>query len=135
MFTNDFICILYLTLMYAPKQSFGSTVFWQAIMSTAVIAVNISYGFPFFCRLMWTRNTMPKGPFSLGKASIPVNIISLAWICLFAVILCFPSVSPVSPVAMNYASLMIGAVLLFAMFFWLVSGRHFYKGPTQNVDN
>ncbi|CAO3673113.1 unnamed protein product [Umbelopsis vinacea] len=115
--------------------SFGSTVFWQAIMSTAVIAVNISYGLPFFCRLMWTRNTMPKGPFSLGKASIPVNIISLAWICLFAVILCFPSVSPVNPVTMNYASLMIGAVLLFAMFFWLVSGRHFYKGPMQNVDN
>ncbi|KAG2180557.1 hypothetical protein INT44_003561 [Umbelopsis vinacea] len=115
--------------------SFGSTVFWQAIMSTAVIAVNISYGLPFFCRLVFSRNTMEKGPFNLGKWSLPINAVSLIWISFFAVILCFPAVSPVSPVSMNYASLMIGAVLLFALFFWIVSGRHFYKGPMQNADN
>ncbi|KAH8554093.1 amino acid/polyamine transporter I [Umbelopsis sp. PMI_123] len=123
------ICVLII------MPSFGSTVFWQAIMSTAVIAVNISYGLPFFCRLMFTRNTMQKGPFSLGKYSIPINIISLIWISFFAVILCFPSGFPVFAVSMNYASLMVGAVLLFALFFWIVSGRHFYKGPMQNADN
>lgn len=104
-------------------------------MSTAVIAVNISYGLPFFCRLVFTRNSMEKGPFNLGKWSLPINVISLIWISFFAVILCFPAVSPVSPVSMNYASLMIGAVLLFALFFWIVSGRRFYKGPMQNADN
>lgn len=84
---------------------------------------------------MFTRNTPLDGPFRLGKFSIPLNIISLAWITFFAVILCFPSVSPVDAQTMNYASLMIGAVLLFALFFWFVSGRHFYKGPMQNADS
>lgn len=107
--------------------------FWQAIMSTAVIAINVAYGLPFLCRLIWTRNTMPKGPFSLGRASIPVNIIALIWIAFFAIILCFPGVSPVDAVSMNYASLMIGAVVLFALVFWTINGRYHYRGPLQNV--
>ncbi|CAM0142046.1 unnamed protein product [Umbelopsis sp. WA50703] len=115
--------------------SFATPVFWQAILSAAVIAVNISYGLPFLCRLLFTRNIPLDGPFRLGKFSIPLNVISLAWITFFSVILCFPSVSPVGPQTMNYASLMIGGVLIFALFFWFVSGRHFYKGPLQNADH
>ncbi|KAG1171685.1 hypothetical protein G6F70_006816 [Rhizopus microsporus] len=68
------ICILIIL------PSFASTIYWQAIMSTAVISVNISYGLPLLCRLIWTRNKMPKGPFSLGKFGLPLNAISVAWI-------------------------------------------------------
>jgi amino acid transporter len=102
-------------------------------MSSAVIAINVAYGLPFFCRIVWTRNVPLNGPFSLGKASIPVNLIALVWIAFFAVILCFPSLSPVDAASMNYASLMIGAVVVFALGFWFVNGRYHYKGPLQNV--
>jgi hypothetical protein len=30
---------------------------------------------------------------------------------------------------MNYASLMLGGVLIFAVIYYLVYGRHLYKGP------
>ncbi|KAI8394207.1 amino acid/polyamine transporter I [Radiomyces spectabilis] len=112
---------------------FGTMIYWEAIMSTAVICVNISYGLPLMCRIIWAGKDMPKGPFNLGKFSLPLNYISVAWICFFGVILCIPSVSPVDAVTMNWASLMIGAVVIFAMCFWFVSGRKFYKGPMQTA--
>jgi hypothetical protein len=31
---------------------------------------------------------------------------------------------------MNYASLMLGAVLIFAMIYYLIYGRRHYKGPS-----
>ena len=31
---------------------------------------------------------------------------------------------------MNYASLMLGAVLIFALLYYLVYGRRFYNGPS-----
>ncbi|ORZ14661.1 amino acid/polyamine transporter I [Absidia repens] len=113
--------------------AFGSQVYWTAIMSTAVICVNMSYGLPLFCRLIWKRNLKLDGPFKLGKFSLPINYIAVIWIIFFSVILCIPQHTPVTPENMNWASLMIGAVVLFSLFFWIVRGRKFYKGPMQNI--
>lgn len=76
---------------------------------------------------------MPKGPFDLGRFSLPLNIISVIWVCFFSVILCMPSISPVAPDTMNWASLMIGAVMIFSLFFWFISGRKNYKGTHDNT--
>lgn len=103
-------------------------------MSTAVIAINVSYGIPFLCRLIWVRNDMPKGPFNLGKFSIPLNIISVVWICFFSVILCVPSVSPVSPETMNWASVMLTAVIAFSLIFWFISGRKNHRGSLDTAE-
>ena len=97
-------------------------------MSTAVISANAGYGIPLLCRIIWVRNDMPKGPFHLGKYGVPLNIVSVIWIAFFSIILCIPTVNPVTPETMNYSSLMIGGVLIFSMFFWFISGRHNYKG-------
>ncbi|KAI8145229.1 amino acid/polyamine transporter I [Fennellomyces sp. T-0311] len=113
--------------------SLASEVYWSAIMSTAVICINISYGLPYVCRLIWKRHDMTKGPFSLGRWSIPINIIAVAWIAFFGVILCIPSVNPVSPETMNWSCLMIGAILIFSLTFWFLGGRKNYKGPMQTL--
>ncbi|CAO3626413.1 unnamed protein product [Cunninghamella echinulata] len=113
--------------------TFGSQIYWQAILATAVICVNVSYGLPLFCRIIWRRNIKFDGPFKLGKASLPLNIISVLWIMFFSVILCIPTRYPVTTVNMNWSSLMIGAVVIFSYFFWSISGRKFYKGPMQNI--
>ncbi|GAA5813685.1 hypothetical protein MFLAVUS_007171 [Mucor flavus] len=114
--------------------TFGSAIYWQAIMSAAIISTNIAYGVPFFCRLIWVRNDMPRGPFSLGRFGLVVNFISVVWIIFFSVILCIPSVSPVTPETMNWASAMIGGVMLFALFFWFISGRKNYEGKINNIE-
>ncbi|KAI9008443.1 amino acid/polyamine transporter I [Phycomyces nitens] len=121
------ICIV------AIMPSFGSPVYWQAIMSTAVICVNVSYGLPFVCRLIWKRNTMRKGPFSLGRFSVPLNVISIVWIIFFAVILCLPQKYPVTAETMNWSCVMISAVVIFATVFWFAVGHKTYKGPMQNI--
>lgn len=113
--------------------SFGSAVYWQAIMSAAVISINVSYALPLLCRLIWVRNDMPKGPFSLGKFGLPLNVISVIWACFFGVILCIPSFHPVEPETMNWASVMIGGVMIFSVFFWFISGRKTYKGIHETV--
>lgn len=35
---------------------------------------------------------------------------------------------------MNYASLMLGGVFLFAVIYYLVYGRRFYKGPVVETE-
>ena len=102
-------------------------------MSTAVICVNIAYGLPYVCRLIWKRDEVHSGPFNLGRYSLLINSIAVAWIAFFGVILCIPSVSPVDPVTMNWASLMIGSILIFSLAFWFISGRKNYKGPMQTL--
>ncbi|KAG2199321.1 hypothetical protein INT47_012955 [Mucor saturninus] len=114
--------------------TFGSIIYWHAIMSAAVIAINVSYGMPFLCRLIWVRNDMPKGPFNLGKFGIPLNIISVVWIIFFSVVLCIPSVSPVSPESMNWSSIMLGGVMIFSLIFWFVSGRKNHRGFLDDAD-
>ncbi len=41
----------------------------------------------------------------------------------------FPTVRPVTALNMNYAVGFLAAVLLAAMVYWYVNGRHFYTGP------
>ncbi|KAI7850006.1 amino acid/polyamine transporter I [Circinella umbellata] len=113
--------------------SFATPVYFSAIMSTAVVSINATYGLPFVCRLIWKRHDMPKGRFNLGRFSLPINIISVAWILFFSVILCIPSVNPVDAVTMNWASLMIGAIVIFSLAFWFLGGRKTYKGPMQTL--
>ncbi|KAK4514235.1 uncharacterized protein ATC70_001824 [Mucor velutinosus] len=131
--TNALILQLAISIILIMP-SFGSEVYWQAIMSAAVISINVSYGLPLLCRLIWVRRDMPKGPFSLGKLSIPLNIISCIWVGFFGVILCIPSVSPVTPETMNWASVMICGIMGFSVIFWFVSGRKSYKGPIETAD-
>ncbi|KAL1934990.1 hypothetical protein VTP01DRAFT_4130 [Rhizomucor pusillus] len=114
--------------------SFASEVYWSAIMSTAVICINVAYGLPNFCRLIWTRRNMQKGPFNLGRYSVPINIFAVVWIAFFTVILCIPAVFPVAPETMNWTCLMIGVVLIFSLGFWFVQGRHSYVGPIQTLE-
>ncbi|KAI9314156.1 amino acid permease-domain-containing protein [Dichotomocladium elegans] len=113
--------------------SLASQVYWSAIMSTAVICVNVAYGLPFVCRLIFMRGEFSRGPFHLGRWSFLVNVIAVSWIAFFGVILCFPNVSPVDAETMNWASVMIGAVLTFSLTFWFLGGRKNYKGPMQTL--
>ncbi|KAI9266396.1 amino acid/polyamine transporter I [Helicostylum pulchrum] len=114
--------------------NFASAIYWQAIMSTAIISCNICYGMPFLCRLIWVRNDMPKGPFSLGRFGLILNFISVVWVSFFSVILCIPSVFPVTPETMNWASVMIGGVLMFTLLFWFISGRKNYEGKIHSTE-
>ncbi|KAI8149992.1 amino acid/polyamine transporter I [Fennellomyces sp. T-0311] len=126
---NCLVCIIFML------PSLGSEAYWGAMMSTTVICMNTAYLIPFACRLIWHRNDMPKGPFNLGKFSVPITILAVLWIIFFGIILCIPTINPVSPETMNWASLMIGGIIILALFFWVIGGRNYYKGPMHTAED
>ncbi|KAI9302965.1 amino acid/polyamine transporter I [Cunninghamella echinulata] len=123
------VLLLMLIMVLTILPVFGTFIYWQAILSTSIIGNNVAYGLPYFCRLVWSRHDMPKGPFDLGKWSIPLNAIAVLWLCFFTVILCLPTTLPVNGEVMNYSSLMISVLFIFSISFWFYKGRRTYNGP------
>ncbi|ORX47249.1 hypothetical protein DM01DRAFT_1385992 [Hesseltinella vesiculosa] len=108
---------------------FGTMVYWRAILSTTIISYNCAYGMPLLTRLLFVRNKMPLGPYNMGRWGVVVNAIALLWIIFLAVVLCFPSTVPTDGTTFNYSCVMLGAVIIFTVVYWIISGRHKYKGP------
>ena len=82
-----------------------------------------------------TRQDIPIrwGPFSLGRAGIPVNVIAIAY-SIIGIFFSFwpPGVKPTAT-TMNWSVAVYGGVLLFSLVFWAVHGRKVYTGPIIEV--
>ncbi|CAF1035908.1 unnamed protein product [Adineta steineri] len=111
----------------------GNTTAYVAITSLSTISLYISYILPIICKLLYP-NTFLRGPFHLGRFSIFINIIAVLWVCLIVILFVLPPVYPVTAVTMNYASVGIGCVLIFAGFAYFVSAKYWFRGPVTNVN-
>ncbi|KAJ1566443.1 hypothetical protein HK405_009787 [Cladochytrium tenue] len=110
----------------------GNTTAFTAITSITTIGLYISYALPIACRLIWADRFHP-GPFSLGRFSKPIGAIAVLWVSLITVLFVLPTVAPLTPVNMNYAVVMVGAVFVGAGFAWVVSARKWFHGPVINL--
>ncbi|RUS18509.1 amino acid permease-domain-containing protein [Endogone sp. FLAS-F59071] len=124
----DAIVVMILGLPYL-----GSSIAFNAILSVSTIGLYISYALPILCRLIWSLHTMEKGPFDLGRWSIPLNIIAVLWVAFITVLFILPTILPVNALDMNYAIVAIGAVFFGAVGSWIFSARSWFKGPTRNA--
>lgn len=77
---------------------------------------------PIFLRLVNYRQ-FKRGPFHLGRWSLPISAIASLWICFITVVFMLPQVNPVTSQTLNYAPVATGAVLLYAVVTWLLSAR------------
>ncbi|KAG7431995.1 putative amino-acid permease [Fusarium oxysporum f. sp. raphani] len=115
----------------------GSTTAFNAILSLAVVGLQISYLVPILL-LIWRRFKTPEslawGPFRLGKAGLFVNIIATLYLVFTSVFSLFPPYQPVTPQNMNYASLVLGATLIFGLVYWLLFARKTYAGALNEMD-
>lgn len=61
----------------------------------------------------------------------------MAWLLLIYPALCFPAVkgSDLNDLTMNYTCLIYGGTMLFALIYYAVSGRKWFKGPRVNVEH
>lgn len=75
------------------------------------------------------------GPFHLGPLSVPINIIAVIWVSFIVVLFVLPPVNPVTASTMNYASVGVGAVIIFAGLGYALSARHWFRGPVTNLDS
>ncbi|MGH3715292.1 MAG: amino acid permease [Micromonosporaceae bacterium] len=105
-----------------------NTTAYAAVTSIAVIGLYIAYVMPTMLRLAQGEN-FKRGPWHLGRWSRPIGIVAVAWVAFITVLFMLPQVSPVDATTFNYTPVAVLVVLGFAGIWWLVSARHWFKGP------
>jgi len=113
--------ILWLPYLYNPNA-------YAAVISIAVIGLYIAYGIPIFLRLR-AGNRFQPGPWSLGRWSRPIGIVAVTWVSLISILFVLPVVFPVTLANLNYTIVAVAAVGVGTAIWWLVSARHWFKGP------
>ncbi|KAK5134388.1 hypothetical protein LTR08_006568 [Meristemomyces frigidus] len=113
----------------------GSTAALNAINSLGGVAILSSYFITIGC-LVWRRlygAPLPPRRWSLGRYGLGINIAALLFLIPIWFFAFWPLATPVTAGNMNWSSMMFGAVLLFAMIYYIFKGRHEYSGPVTQV--
>ncbi|KAI8466411.1 MAG: amino acid/polyamine transporter I [Monoraphidium minutum] len=108
---------------------------FAAITSIGVIGLYISYLVPLVLRVTVYRKRFVPGPFYLGPASLPVNVIALAWACLAIVLFALPQVYPTTWASLNYAPIAVLVTLVLSAVWWAVDARKWFRGPKFGYDH
>ncbi|KAF5000692.1 hypothetical protein FDECE_11155 [Fusarium decemcellulare] len=89
----------------------GNATAYYGISSATTVSLIISYAFPIFINVVWGFKycNLQRGGSTLGRWHRPIAIAALCWSTYLIIFLCFPTLYPVTPANMNYASLVIGA--------------------------
>lgn len=104
---------------------FANTVL-EAILSTATIALTISYGLPIAALMIAGRDKLPPGGFRLGRLGPLFNWVSVIYCAITTVFFFFPGAPNPAPADMNYAIAVFAIVLVVSISFWFVKGRRAY---------
>jgi amino acid transporter len=105
---------------------------YSAVISLCIISLHVAYGLLLLCKL-FSPNQFFHGPFHLGRYSKYLNTIALIWISLIVILFVLPSEYPVTPINMNYASIAFGTVFIVTSLGYILSARHWFKGPRTNI--
>jgi choline transport protein len=114
----------------------GSTAAFNSVVSIQISSLFTSYFISISCILIKRIKGEPLPPsrWSMGRLAIPMNILALMYILFVFVMTLFPTALPVSPVNMNWAILIWGTVVLFAIGSYFVHGHKTYQGPVVMVN-
>lgn len=114
----------------------ASSTAFNAILSLGVIGLYVSYLLPVIL-IFYQRLTNPQsltyGPFRLGKWGLTANAVSIVYTIYTSIFLLFPPYQPVTAVNMNYASAVLGGVLILSITYWFWHGRKNYNGPIIEI--
>lgn len=121
---NSLLCCFVLAIILGSIQM-GSTTALNAILGGTNICYALSY-MTAISSLLWRgRSCLPKDRyFSLGKVGPFINVVAIVWSIFVVVWLCFPLYLPVTAESMNYASAILGAVVILATINWFVYSKH-----------
>jgi amino acid transporter len=107
----------------------GSSAAFNAFTGVATICLSASYALPIFILLLRGRYLLDNAPFHLGKFGYVINIITILWILLAIVLFMMPTVIPVTPSTMNYASVLFVFFAGVSVLWYAVAGRKHFTGP------
>ncbi|KZV37934.1 hypothetical protein F511_17706 [Dorcoceras hygrometricum] len=113
--------------------SLGSLVAFQAMVSIATIGLYIAYALPIFFRVTLARKSFVCGPFNLGRYGNVVGWIAVLWVTTISVLFSLPVAYPITTETLNYTPVAVGGLLILTVSSWIISGRHWFKGPVTNL--
>ncbi|GAA5832508.1 hypothetical protein JCM11251_001352 [Rhodosporidiobolus azoricus] len=114
---------------------FGSSSSFNAILSSSVVMLNMSYCVPIALLLVRGRHLLrpesfPSPTWTLGPILGPLaNIVALCFTALTTVFFVFPPELPATGTSMNYAVAVFGIVIIMASGTWIFQGRKEFSGP------
>lgn len=113
----------------------GSSVALLNIASLSTAAILASYIVSISCIALKRIRGEPLLPskFSLGRAGLPLNILSIIFLIFVFIFSFFPMGPKPTPAGMNWSILMFGVTVLFSWVYYYFKGRHVYKGPVAYV--
>ncbi|KAL9117427.1 MAG: hypothetical protein Q9187_006036 [Circinaria calcarea] len=116
---------------------FGGTVAIGAIFSIGAVAAFVAFAIPIFIRVFFVGDRFRPGPWNLGRFSIPIGVIACAFVLVMMPVLCLPSLTGANldPSTMNWTCLVYGTPMLCAVVWWVLSARHWFKGPKVNIEH
>ncbi|KAL7418652.1 polyamine transporter tpo5 [Cryptotrichosporon argae] len=107
----------------------GSTIAFNAIISSCAVSCLLAYGMPMLCRVFWPNVLDGQyGPFRLGRFGWSVNLAALVFIILMSMLFIMPASYPVTAENMNYAIVAVGGVVLGVTLQWFFWGKKVYHG-------
>jgi amino acid transporter len=114
----------------------GSDTAFNAIISLNVAALMSTYAVSISCVLyasIWHPGRLPEKRWSLGRFSVPVNMIGLCYV-IFALFWSFWPPSPgFDPSEFNWSVVIFGGVLIISLVMYSMHGRYHYSGPVEYV--
>jgi amino acid transporter len=105
---------------------------YVAVTSVATIGLYLAYGLPILLRLF--AKDFQRGPWHLGAWSKPIGWIAVIWILLISILFMLPAANPITLTTFNYAPVAVLGTFLIITIWWLVSARHWFKGPVIQGD-
>jgi amino acid transporter len=120
--------------------SLWNVVAYGAVTSIAVIGLYVAYVIPVYLRR--TRPGFTPGVWNLGRWSAPIGWIAIVWVVLICILFMLPfSTHELNPTDFtdflnnfNYTPFVFGVVFLLLTIWYLVSVRHWFKGPVAQGD-
>ncbi|KAG4411404.1 hypothetical protein IFR04_015462 [Cadophora malorum] len=112
----------------------GPTVAFNAYVSCTTLFLNISYGSPILMLVLSGRRAVSDQvvDFSLGRMGPVLNLVSVLFIAITSVFLCFPTGLPATSNNMNYVTTVIGIAAVFISITWMIT-RKSYDGPDVSI--
>ncbi|KAE9371918.1 amino acid transporter-like protein [Stipitochalara longipes BDJ] len=116
---------------------FASPVAIGAVFSLGAIAQYSAFVTPLGLKLFFAGDKFRPGPWNLGRWSKPIGAVAVGWWLLIIPALCFPAVNgkDLNDLTMNYTCLIYGGTMLFALVYYAVDARKWFKGPRVNVEH
>jgi choline transport protein len=129
------VCLTFIFTTLLSLINIGSTVAFNAICSMATNALLSTYIISIGCLLIRRVRgpALPPRRWSLGTLGFPINLLAvlfLTWIWVFCF---FPQTTPVEAATMNWNIVINAFVMLFAVSYYFIKGRHTYVAPVVLV--